>query len=278
MILNVSTRKWMNGFIARPTVALLIDSGNDVIGGLELAEEIYNRIAGDNASPLITVSLKEKNSIGIDEIRELRQSLGLRATRSEGISRMVVLAPADSLTTEAQNALLKLIEEMPERTAICLVAERPARILPTLRSRCFTVPLLPLSEAQVVEYAKSMGVESNQAKLAYGVADGNFTTVRSLLTKEGGTLKSEIDTAKLFLAQSVFDRQGTISQFKESQQQVPIFMRSLMTVAKAGMRHAKSRDSKRRWKDIVKEILAVQRLLETNVSPKLALLRLTVTI
>jgi DNA polymerase-3 subunit delta' len=82
---------------------------------------------------------KEKKSIGVDQIRDLSESLGMTSMRS-GYS-VAVIAPADLMTVAAQNALLKTLEEPAARTVLVLVTARPSLLLPTLRSRCQRVEI-----------------------------------------------------------------------------------------------------------------------------------------
>lgn len=72
--------------------------------------------------------------VRISQVRALKNAL--RLTANEGGWRAVVIADAEWLNAEAQNALLKLLEEPPDRTAIVLVTTRPAGLLATIRSRC----------------------------------------------------------------------------------------------------------------------------------------------
>lgn len=277
MILNDITEKWVTGFIVRPVAALLVEDNGDFSTGLEVARYVYEHISGESAQPLTILEYEDKRSIGIDDIRELRRSLNLSASSSDAVSRMAVMTGSERLTVEAQNALLKLIEELPERTVICLITDKASRLLPTVRSRCFLIPILPLSGLQITELAHTEGLDVNGVRTVFSMVDGNLTKARQLL-RDDASLKAEIESAKLFLRQSVFERQKVLDGFKDSQDKVPLFLRSLLIVAKAGMRHAQNVEAKHRWKHIVREILVVQRLLEANVSTKLALLRLSITI
>ncbi len=72
--------------------------------------------------------------LGIDEIRNL--SLWARYAPVGGKCRVALLGPAERLTPEAANALLKLLEEVPSYLAVVLYAEAPDRVIPTVRSRC----------------------------------------------------------------------------------------------------------------------------------------------
>ena len=72
--------------------------------------------------------------IKVDQIREVQRRLTTRPTL--GSKRAVIVDPADDLETSAANALLKSLEEPPAGTYFLLVSHSPARLLPTIRSRC----------------------------------------------------------------------------------------------------------------------------------------------
>lgn len=79
-----------------------------------------------------------KQGITVDEVRKLRGFFQLSAP-DDGW-RVVIVDPADELNPNAANALLKLLEEPPARAVVLLVAHQPSRLLPTIRSRCRTLP------------------------------------------------------------------------------------------------------------------------------------------
>lgn len=73
-------------------------------------------------------------SIRIAQVRQMQQRLTTRPTAGE--RRAIIIDPADDLERNAANALLKSLEEPPQGTFFLLVAHSPARLLPTIRSRC----------------------------------------------------------------------------------------------------------------------------------------------
>lgn len=79
----------------------------------------------------------------VNEVRKLKGFFSLSA--ADGGRRVVIVDAADELNPNAANAILKLLEEPPERTTLLLVCHQPSRILPTIRSRCRTLRLNPLS-------------------------------------------------------------------------------------------------------------------------------------
>jgi len=88
-----------------------------------------------------------RSQISIDDVRGIRRFLSLSAT--DGGWRAVIIDPADEMNRSSANALLKVLEEPPARTALLLVAHSPAALLPTIRSRCRTLDLRPLGPADL---------------------------------------------------------------------------------------------------------------------------------
>src|SRR5512136_2772802 len=88
--------------------------------------------------------------IVVDQVRELvDRRLSLR--RFEGRRRFVILDPADAMNPQAQNALLKTLEEPPDDTTLVLVAAGGDALLPTIRSRCLRVAFAPLPASAIEE-------------------------------------------------------------------------------------------------------------------------------
>ena len=83
--------------------------------------------------------------IVVDQVRDVvDRRLSLR--RFEGRRRFVLIDPADTMNPQAQNALLKTLEEPPDDTTLVLVASSPDALLPTIRSRCARVTFGPLPD------------------------------------------------------------------------------------------------------------------------------------
>ena len=88
-----------------------------------------------------------RGQIVVDDVRAVRRFLSLSA--ADGGWRAVIIDAADEMNRSAANALLKVLEEPPARTALLLVAHSPAALLATIRSRCRTLDLRPLGPAEL---------------------------------------------------------------------------------------------------------------------------------
>lgn len=88
----------------------------------------------------------------VEQVRRLQERLSFRAL--EGRYKVAIIASAEKLNTQAQNAFLKTLEEPPRDTVLILVAAGVDRLLPTIRSRCSKVHFGPLPERFVAEKVK----------------------------------------------------------------------------------------------------------------------------
>lgn len=115
---------------------------------------------------------KLRSEIVIDDAREIIDFMHL--TPAESSRRVVIVDCADDMNRNAANALLKVLEEPPPRAILILVSHSPARLLPTIRSRCRKLALQPLPDSEVREglakYHPGLRAEEGEgiARLAEG--------------------------------------------------------------------------------------------------------------
>jgi DNA polymerase-3 subunit delta' len=98
---------------------------------------------------------KHFTEIRVDDVREITRSF--HQGSGTGGWRIAIIDCADDLNRSAANALLKLIEEPPERSLFLLVAHQPGRILPTIRSRCRKLMLSALTQEETVAAVEALG-------------------------------------------------------------------------------------------------------------------------
>jgi len=111
--------------------------------------------------------------VKIDQVRALQHDLSLRPV--EGRYRVAIFDQFEVATTEAQNALLKTLEEPPDYVVLIVLASDPELLLPTIVSRCQQIPLRPLTLTQVREaLIKKWNVEAQQAKLLAHLSGGRL--------------------------------------------------------------------------------------------------------
>lgn len=116
------------------------------------------------AHPDIIHIRRSKASIGVDEIRALKQDAYLRP--NDGEKKVYLIHEADSMTQEAQDALLKILEEPPAFTVFLLLCYNEKSMLETVRSRCVRLPLAPLCSEDMAKLLKEKFPEYTQEEIS----------------------------------------------------------------------------------------------------------------
>ena len=128
---------------------------------------------------------KRKTAITVNQVRKIGSFLHL--TPGEGGWRVVVIDAADEMNHNAANAVLKVLEEPPRRALLILVSHNPARLLPTIRSRCRRLELRPLPKATVMtllmRYRPDLSLKD--AKPLAILADGSIGRAIDLAAADG---------------------------------------------------------------------------------------------
>ncbi|MBN8630670.1 MAG: DNA polymerase III subunit delta' [Rhodobacterales bacterium] len=93
--------------------------------------------------------------ISVDEVRKMKSFFALSA--ADGGRRAAIIDSLDEMNTAAANALLKLLEEPPANVTLFLIAHQPARLLPTIRSRCRELRLTPLAPQDLADALTQAG-------------------------------------------------------------------------------------------------------------------------
>ncbi|USG59561.1 DNA polymerase III subunit delta' [Sneathiella marina] len=123
--------------------------------------------------------------IRVDDVRSLTNFF--RMTAAEGSWRVVIIDTIDDMNNNAANAILKILEEPPEKTVFLLLSHTPADLLPTIRSRCRLLPLKPLKteDLRQVLTPYMMELDSAQAAMLVSLAEGSPGKAMQLLETGG---------------------------------------------------------------------------------------------
>jgi DNA polymerase-3 subunit delta' len=134
-----------------PGDTLALDAGNPV----------FRRVAAGSHADLLTVERewdpkkrRLRGEIVVEDVRGIADFL--RLTPAEGGWRVVVVDGAEELNRQAANALLKVLEEPPDRAVLLLVCAAAGRLLPTIRSRCRRLRLSPLADPDLSRLLATM--------------------------------------------------------------------------------------------------------------------------
>ena len=138
------------------------------------------KLQSGNHPDVIFVTHEKPNSIGIDDIREqLIGDIGIKPYESP--YKIYIVDDASKLTLQAQNALLKTIEEPPAYAVIILLADNTDALLPTITSRCVKLNLKPVSDDEMKDYLMNqLHVPDYQAEIEASFAQGNIGRAKQL--------------------------------------------------------------------------------------------------
>lgn len=147
---------------------------------------VLERVINEQTGKLYTV-------IRVEDVRRTVSFFG--STAGEGGWRIAIVDSVDDLQREGANALLKVLEEPPERTLLLLVTNAPGRVLPTIRSRCRRLLLRPLDEADVaraVAGAAGRDAGGSEVEDAARAAAGSVARALALLDEEALALRQRV--------------------------------------------------------------------------------------
>ncbi len=162
-----------------------------------------NKIKKGISPDVVTVGTGGKASIGVDEIRLLRE--GLYVSPNDSDTRTYIIEEAERLTAQAQNALLRTIEEPPSFAVFLLLTEDSSRILETVKSRAQRIRTESFSPSRVGEYLNTVPTlrqRSEKDKLAAAsLSGGSLGRACELLSGDGTQLNAmRSDAARLITA------------------------------------------------------------------------------
>ena len=160
----------------------------------------------------------KKDIITVEELRELLGQMKMTVPGAHETRRIVLIADADKvLRSDAQNVLLKFIEEPPAGTCIILTYADETAMLPTIRSRVQAVSLvLPLRD-ELTAYFTEQGHESTAIARAYALSGGLPGMMSALLASDQAhPLLGAVAEAKKILAADTFQRLTMIDALAKS--------------------------------------------------------------
>lgn len=172
-----------------------------------------------NQPDIIRISHEKPNSIGVEDIREqLWGDILIKPYSSP--YKIYIVDEAEKMTVQAQNALLKTIEEPPTYGVILLLTANSGMFLPTIISRCVTLKLKPLRDEQIKKYLmEKKQIPDYQADICAAFARGNLGKACSLADSESFTRIKEhalhlVKYVKEMDTYEVIDSVKSVSEYK----------------------------------------------------------------
>ena len=164
----------------------------------------------DNPDVHIVEPPEGKKQIAVDQVREL-VALSTQTSHRAGGRKVVLIQPADAMNINTANALLKTLEEPSGDTVLILVTSEPARLLPTIRSRCqqLQFPIPPNALAR--EWLKMSVGDETRGEACLQETGGRPLAAQSLFENDGLAQRERCDN----LLQAWIDGGQSLSQVTE---------------------------------------------------------------
>jgi DNA polymerase III delta prime subunit len=263
----------IKAFVQKPAHALILQSASSQ--ALQLTADFLATSILDTFStkdnPAVLVMPKNSAAVGIDEIREIQKFIKLKAVGLQTIRRIICILNAEKMTTEAQNALLKILEEPPLDTILIICTKSIDALLPTIRSRAQTTSLKNPTRTQYMSIYSAQ--DPTAVEKAFLMSDGLPEAMDALLLGETeNSSAADITQAKQILGSSAFDRLIQVEAISKNKT-APQVLKTLESMCYAALKQAASKNaaSSKQWARRLKLILDAERDLTFNVSSKIVL-------
>lgn len=211
MITNPATQKVLNAYVKEPVHGLLL-YGVHGVGLSALASEVAGMVAKHTTD--VTVIAPEQATIPIGRIRLLYEE-----TRSvHKKPQIIIIDDADSLSLEAQNALLKLLEEPVKNVYFILTTHVLEGLLPTIRSRAQVVRVGQISQQQSEKLLDDLKLtDMKKRSQALFLANGLPAELTRLASDDGyfGVQVQYVEDARAILQGKLYDRLRIITRYTE---------------------------------------------------------------
>lgn len=279
LLLHDDTRAALDTYIAAPAQAVLLQ-GVEGVGKSIVARELIAQLLDTlpehlNQHAYTRIIEPDGGNISIAPIRELASFVALRVPGAAVIARAIIICDADTMTREAQNALLKLLEEPPERTVLLLTTSHPKHLLPTILSRLQKVAVRLPSAEVVKQHLVGQGHAVADVDRAWLLAGGSMARALTLLQPDSEGSTSELDLVRSVLAADQFMRLTLIDSELKDKQRAREFVRTVSAVASSSMnRPTQEEKTVLRWQKVLAASYTAEQALGRNANTKLVLTEL----
>lgn len=281
LIFHAQTARQLENLVARPAHAILL-LGPPGTGKTAAAQYLAAQLLGIERQALaghpyvrVTGPVDGK-AIGIEVVRDLEHFLSLKIPGGRSVARIALVQDAHLLTQEAQNALLKTLEEPPTDTVLLLTAAHEQQLLPTIRSRLQTVnikrpPLMLLRE----HFAGSVPAkELEQALVISGGLPGLTTAL--LQNDAEHPLMQAVQASRRLLQGSAYDRLLQVDALAKQKELSRDVCFVLMQMARMAL--ARGGAGQQRWLRVLTAAYRAEEQLRANAQSKLALANLMLSL
>lgn len=245
-------------------------------GKSHLADIFATMLLGASVRPNQLLRISPTNQhIGIDEIREVQRYLKLRTTGRAKTRRIVIIEDAQAMSGEAQNALLKTLEEPPHDTKIILTIDGMSALKQTVYSRLQIIQVKPCTLSDAVSYFETghRSYDKEALQKAYIISGGLAGLCIALARDDQHPLIDAIKQAKGYLSSSAYDRLIKVNELAKDKEALALFLFAVQRILSTAVRTSKANISKQ--SQGMKAVYDAQNELAVNSNTKLFLVNLS---
>jgi DNA polymerase-3 subunit delta' len=275
IVLHPLTLTAVQRFTDHPSHAVVL-IGPSGIGKKSLARRLARDLLKTDDAGLETtaylhrINRGEERSISIEKVRGLEHFLSRKVPGAA--ARVVIIEDAHLLTTEAQNALLKTLEEPPENTTLILATAHEQALLPTIRSRTSSLTVQRPASTLLTKHFADAGFDATkirQAELMSGGLPGLMTAMLS--DSQDHPLIQAAATAREIIQKTTFERLAMVDSLSKQREYCLDILAILQQMAHISMVGGKYTPT---WQRVLTTSYAASEKLRQNAQPKLVLMDL----
>lgn len=190
-------------------------------GGLNPCGECHSckQAASGNHPDIIKVTHEKPNTIGVDDIRNgINNDIIIKPYNESSQYKIYIINEAEKMTVQAQNALLKTLEEPPAYAVILLLTSNLEVMLPTILSRCVVLNMKPVPDELVKKYLMTkVHIPDYKADVCTAFARGNLGKAKALaVSEEFDNIKTEaVNLLKYIREMDITDIVSAIKKISE---------------------------------------------------------------
>lgn len=176
--------------------------------------------------PDVHLVAPEGATLKIDQIRNLAQQASLRPY--EGRRKAFILDQAETMTEQAQNALLKTLEEPPGATLLVLIAPEASALLPPIASRCSRLRFAPLPESVIATRLQDQGCNEGEAHFLASLAGGSLGRAQELRTSPLQEIRDLVEQTFALASGRTLPLLELTERVVRQKETLPLFLEALL--------------------------------------------------
>lgn len=275
LILHPATKQALERFVAKPSHAVAL-VGLEGIGKLTLAYELAAKLLNISRGKLeiypylLVLRPEDKKSLGIDDVRKLEHFVALKIAAKKGISRVIIIENAHLLTTEAQNAMLKPIEEPPADTVIILTTRTAQSLLPTITSRVQLIQVTAPASAELENYFAGQGHDKTAIARASQISAGLPGLMHAMLEPaQEHPLLAATELVRDLLRQSTFERLLQVDTLAKQPETFQHVLTVLQRMAEVALQKPATAPTASKWQGVLTAAYDANEALAKGATPRL---------